>query len=245
MSKKFEKEKDVAAAFLKCKGVVKFDLTKPEGDPPDIIARVDDKFIGIEVTALVSNNAQLILENEYKIIFSRVKEFLRKADVNDLVLRIEPEKNVKLKRDKCIQSIVKICSEKFDQIGDHRTELALNPVSGIKKITAFRSIDSGIIITFDSRKHSFGPLRNHKIKAEIDKKILKLNKAIQANPQFHNTIHENWLLMTVEGTFYANYTEVHDKQVNITLDNCFDKIFVFHKKEDWFEEIKTLHNELH
>lgn len=247
MSDKFEKEKRVTDAFLKSKGVIQYELIKPENDPPDIIAQIASTLVGIEVTAILSSKPTKILENDFHNVFTRVEEQLIKSGISNLVIRIEPEKikqekDIYINRDRCVEVIVNTCLKKLDQIGFNRTELANNPTPGIKKITAFKLDDERIIITFDGRGQTFGPLRDKRIESVIEDKIIKLNKSRQRTPKQHSIIRENWLLMTVEGTFYANYSGVHDSQVSIKMENCFDKIFVYHEARNWIVEIKTMYN---
>ncbi len=242
MSKKFELEKSITDAFLKSKGLTQYELIKPESDPPDIIVKIDDRFIGVEVTSIVSNVPQRILENEYSIIFTRVKETLIKSGVEYLEIRIEPEKNQKLNRDQCVEVIVNVCLQQLDNLRLKRTELAINPTPGIKKIVAFKTTQQELFIGFDSRSHGFGPLYDFRVKPVIENKISKLKKSRQANPQSYSILNEIWLLMTVEGTFYANYTGVSKNQISIMSENCYDQIFVFHQGKNWCADIKAKYN---
>lgn len=249
MSEKFENEKRVTDAFLKSKGVIQYELTKPENDPPDVIAKIASTLVGIEVTAIISSEPTKILEDDFNSVFTRVEEHLVTSGIGNLVIRIEPErikqeKKVSINRDKCVEVIVDTCLKKLDQIGFDRTELAINPTPGIKKITAYRLDDERVIITFNSKRHTFGPLWNKKIKSVIEEKIQKLNKAKQKTPKTHSMIHEYWLLMTIKGTFYANYTGVgiQDGPVLIKMKNCFDKIFVYHEARNWIVEIQPVYN---
>ena len=238
----FEREKKVTNAFLKSRGIPQFKLIKPEIDPPDVIVEFERKRLGIEVRALGFDQTERIIDKEFNIIFSQVREQLNNSRIGNLVIRIKPEKNRRINRDECVDVIVNTCQEKYEEIGPHRTELTINPVQGISKITAYRPIEKGIIITFDSRGKIFGPLYDNKLKPVIEDKIKKLNKSRSKAPEAHNTIHENWLLMTVEGTFYENYSGINNNQVSLDIENCFDKIFVYHERKKWIEEIKTVYN---
>lgn len=242
MLKKFELEKRVTDAFLRSKGLIQFKLIKPEGDPPDIIAQIGDKLIGIEVTLIHSNQSQLRLEKNYSKIFIRVKELLAKSGVNNLVIRVEPEIIKGLHREKCSEVIANACLGNLDKIGFNRTELVMNPFPGMKKIVAFRAVEEGIIITFDSRSNSYGPLRSSRIESVIEGKINKLNKAKQEAPKQHSLLNENWLLMTIEGTFYSNYAGVADDRISIGLKNCYDRVFVYHERKNWIRELEVMLN---
>ncbi|KAA5549240.1 hypothetical protein [Adhaeribacter rhizoryzae] len=243
MLNNFEIEKRVTDAFLKSRGITQYYLIRPEKDPPDVIVQIASSQVGIEVTSLISSHSQIKLEKAFRKIFDRVEERLIKSGISNLVIRIEPEKNVQIVRDKCVEVIVNLCLEKLDRIGlNKRTELANNPVSGIKKVTAFKQVEERIIITFDSRSITYGPLRDEKIGSVIENKIEKLNKSRQNAPEKYSKIHEYWLLITIEGTFYANYSAVQNTSISINKENCYDKIFVYHEKENWIVELITMYN---
>lgn len=239
MSNKFELEKSVTDAFLRSKGVTRYKLIRPESDPPDIIVQIGDKLIGIEVTLIHNSQSQIRLENSYIKVFSRVRELLIKSGIDNLVIRVESEKIKGLQMEKCAEVIVNTCLENLNRIGYRRTELIKNPIPGIKKIVAFRMDEAGIIITFDSRSNTFGPLRSDRIESVIEDKIRKLNKAKQEAPKQHSCLKENWLLMTIAGTFYSNYAGVADDRLSISLENCYDRIFVCHEKKNWIKEISA------
>lgn len=229
-------------AFLKSKGLAQYELIEPENDPPDVVAQIGDKLIGIEVTSIHSSKSQLILESNFNLIFSRAKELLNESGIDNLVIRIEPEKNIRLQREKCAKAIVNACTVNLNQIGFRRTELSKNPLPGIKKIVAFRTVEKGIIITFDSRSNLYGPLRSSRIESVIEGKINKLNKARQGAPKQHRFLNENWLLMTIAGTFYSNYAGVADDEILIRLENCYDRIFVYHERKGWIQQLNVVQN---
>lgn len=237
MSRNFEIEKQATDAFLRAKGIISFELSKPQIDPPDIIADIKGKLYGIEVTALVSDLPQLILEKQFDIIFTQAKNQLTNAKINNLVIRVEPQKHQKIERKAFIDTIVKTTIDKHKDIGQHRTEIAYNPIPGISKITAYRTLQNRIIITFDSRNMITGTLPQKELQAVIEEKIKKLAIAKSNYPDNFIKIVENWLLITVEGSFYSDYAGVSVSTVRINLINSYDKIFVFHEDEMWIEEI--------
>lgn len=146
-----------------------FSTAKPKNDHPDVLVTHESGSYGIEVTSVVSTRDCLI-EKEFKTIFSNSKKQLSELGISDIAVRVEPNKNVPINRDRCIKQIVKLCFKQYNELKEHRTELARNPTPEIRKLTAYSKQDVEIMITFDSRTRIFGPLRQTKLKEIITKK---------------------------------------------------------------------------
>ena len=188
----------------------------------------------------MSNSQERVLKEHFEKIFKRASSELAKKGINGLVIRIDPKKYSKINRDRCIDEIVRACVENVGKIGKHRTEIAINPIPELAKITAFENDEEMNIITFDSRGAIFGPLREKTLKEIIEKKTILLNNSKGKYPNDYSGITEYWLLMTIEGTFYSNFAGIQKSEVTLGIECCFEKIHVFHERENWAKEIRTV-----
>lgn len=236
---KFGIEKSILSNYLEAAGINHNGLLKPHKDPPDVITRIDHDVVGVEVTRLISHVNDKMLAENWNIIFEKVKKRLLEKGIVNLRIRIEQDKNKKINRDKCIDIIVNKCLENFDKITNHRTLIATNPQTGIKQIFAYKKVGSKEnVITFDSRRRTFGSLLSEKLKEIIENKIVKVNKSKLENDPEKENLDFYWLLISIEGAFYADYAGVESKHITIDQDNCFDRVIVFHEDEKWIKEIK-------
>lgn len=243
MSNKYVIEEHVVRAFLDTKGKARFELHESQIEPPDVIAKIDAKTIGIEVTSLQSSIPNLIMEKNFKIIFSKVEERLKELGINRLVIRIMPEKKAsyrKINRDASAIAIVEACKDNYHEIGAHRSLIATKPVPEIKEVNAFKHDKERNIITFDSRIGVWGPLRANSLIKIIEGKIDKLNNSKQNFFNHHRIFDSYWLLMTIKGTWYAHFSEMHDDRVSINKTNNYERIFVFHEEDKWIKEVEIL-----
>jgi len=235
VTEKFNQEKEHLEVLLKQIDYQDWKITKPPSDPPDLIIKKKHDTLAIEHTRLYINNTKA-QETEWKNLMLYCQKSIEEIGIANYIVRITPNDECALtknRRSYIRMEIIKIILENIESVGTEKVLIALNPFPEIKTIKAFKRTGH-FLISFDSREWwSNAAVTTNKL---IEIVRSKSEKITDIDVQEFRQV---WLLVVLEGQIFSDSPKLNRTDIIPNGLNKFDRIFMLHLEDEWFQEIKN------
>lgn len=233
MNQKFSTEKPHLEQLLNLMSEKKFKITPPMIDPPDLCLKLNKKKIGVEHTRLFTNSLKGH-EIEIQKLLTDCRVSMARNISTDIMIRIKPNYKIPLTKKRRLlitPLLVEEVLSKIHTIQDRKSKILENPFPEILHVAGYKR--PGILKwTTDSSIRFTGELKDDEIIRPISKKAQIISKI-----KSHD-FDSFWLLVVVEGMTYSDCAGYKNNGISIDGLNPFEKVFLLHEDDNWYEEIK-------
>lgn len=200
-----------------------------------LILTIKSELLAIEHTRLHINNSKA-QEAEWKRLMISCQNKMQERGLLDYIIRIKPNNKFGLTKNRktlIAKELNKIILGEINRVNHEKITIADNPFPEITSVKAFKRTGP-FLITFDSREWWSNATITAKLLIDIIRK--KSNRIAKIDTTNYG---QTWLLVVLEGEIFSDSPKLDKTKIIPAHLNKFDKIFLLHLGEKWFQEIKN------